>query len=196
MSKFLKRAFPAVRAAMAVAILAWAVSSTAMAVPLDDGSAAYDRGDYTTQPALAGSFDDAAAAMQRNDYQAAAQILRPLAEQGLADAQTMLGAMYNTGQGVALDHAEAVKWFRAAARQGDAGGQDSLGLAYEEGAGVSRDYLRAYMWYWLAATSGDAYADAFAQDRDKIAARMNKAQVAEAMGLAVKCRASNFKDCE
>ena len=59
----------------------------------------------------------------------------------------MLGAMYNTGQGVALDHAEAVKWFRAAARQGDAGAGQS-GLAYEESALAFPDHP-APMWYWL-----------------------------------------------
>ena len=40
------------------------------------------------------------------------------AEQGDADSQYILGFMYNNGQGVPQDHAEAVKWFRLAAEQG------------------------------------------------------------------------------
>lgn len=151
---------------------------------------------FTTGPAIADPLKDAAVAMQANDYETAARLLRPPAEQGVAEAQSMLGAMYNTGNGVSLDHKEAAKWFRLAAQQGEAGGQDGLGLAYEEGAGVSQDYVRAYMWYALAAASGDPYADAFAQHRDKIASKMTAAQIAEARTLAGKCQASKFKDCD
>jgi TPR repeat protein len=39
------------------------------------------------------------------------------AEQGDAEAQYYLGLMYDRGQGVPQDHAEAVKWLRRAAEQ-------------------------------------------------------------------------------
>ena len=41
--------------------------------------------------------------------------LRGRAEKGEADAQRYLGTMYRTGEGVAKDEVEAVKWYRKAA---------------------------------------------------------------------------------
>ena len=70
-----------------------------------------------TAPAWAG-FDEAVAAYQRGDYATAIRELRPLAEQGDADAQFNLGTMYGIGLGVPQDFAKAVKWYRKAAEQG------------------------------------------------------------------------------
>ena len=47
-----------------------------------------------TGGAAAGPFEDSAAAYQRGDYTTALQLLRPLAEQGDADAQYNLGVLY------------------------------------------------------------------------------------------------------
>ena len=65
-------------------------------------------------PAGAG-FDEGLAAYGRGDYETALREWRPLAEQGLAVAQFNLGLMYDEGQGVPQDYAEAVKWYRKAA---------------------------------------------------------------------------------
>ena len=45
---------------------------------------------------------------------------RSAAEQGDVDAQYNLGIMYNNGQGVPENKAEAVNWYRLAAEQGNA----------------------------------------------------------------------------
>ena len=58
-------------------------------------------------PARAG-FNDGVAAYNRGDYEAAYQVWLPLAWQGHATAQGNLGFMYDLGQGVRQDHAEAV----------------------------------------------------------------------------------------
>ena len=55
------------------------------------------------------------------------EALKAKAEQGDASAQFRLGFMYNTGEGVPQDDAEAVKWYRLAAEQGDASAQFNLG---------------------------------------------------------------------
>lgn len=55
------------------------------------------------------------------------------AEQGDADAQNNLGAMYAEGQGVRQDDTEAVRWFRQAADQGLAQAQFNLGAMYYKG---------------------------------------------------------------
>ena len=45
------------------------------------------------------------------------------AEQGNATAQYNLGVMYDNGQGVRQDDAQAVQWYRKAAEQGHAKAQ-------------------------------------------------------------------------
>ena len=64
--------------------------------------------------------------------------------------------MYDTGQGVAQDDAEMVKWYRLAAEQGHVTAQQGLGLRYEIGQGVAQDYAEAVKWLRLAAEQGDA----------------------------------------
>ena len=82
--------------------------------------------------------------------------LRRLAEQGDADAQYNLGVMYDNGEGVPEDNAEAVKWYRMAAEQGHAGTQFMLGLMYAYGDGVPEDDAEAVKWYRMAAEQGHA----------------------------------------
>ena len=84
--------------------------------------------------------------------------LRQAAEQGNANAQNNLGAMYATGQGVPQDDREAVKWYRMAAEQGDAYAQYNLGFAYANGEGVPEDDREAVKWYRMAAEQGLANA--------------------------------------
>ena len=60
------------------------------------------------------------------------------AEQGHAQAQFNLGAMYATGEGVLQDDAEAVKWYRMAAEQGHAMAQSNLGVMYDKGQGCPK----------------------------------------------------------
>ena len=50
------------------------------------------------------------------------QSIKERAEQGDAEAQSALGIMYDLGEGVPEDDAEAVKWYRKAAEQGNADG--------------------------------------------------------------------------
>jgi TPR repeat protein len=86
--------------------------------------------------------------------------LRQSAEQGDAKAQSRLGVAYISGDGIAKDSIEAVKWFRKAADQSYAMAQTNLGLAYAEGEGVAQNYEEAVKWFRLAAEQGDAeYAD-------------------------------------
>ena len=64
--------------------------------------------------AICGPFDDALAAAARGEYATALRLWRPLADEGDADAQYNLGVMYNNGDGVSRDYAEAMKWHREA----------------------------------------------------------------------------------
>ena len=129
----------------------------------------------------AGPLEDGQAAYAHNDYAAALQIWRPLADQGISDAQTDLGLMYYFGQGAPQSYAEAVKWTRKAADQGNAYAQNNLGAMYEIGQGVTQDYVLAHMWVDLAAAQGLQLGS---KNRDLVAAKMTPAQIAEAQGLA------------
>ena len=77
-----------------------------------------------------------------------------LAEQGDAEAQNNLGAMYYTGQGVRQDYAEAARWYRKAAEQGDVQAQYNLGLMYYNGQGVRQDLHLSKEWFGKACDGG------------------------------------------
>ena len=91
---------------------------------------------------------------KQKDFKAMLAILQPLAEQGDAKAQLILGAMYGDGRGVKQDYFEAVKWYRQAAEQGHADAQANLGSAYTAGRGVRQDYTEAVKWFKKAAENG------------------------------------------
>jgi len=76
------------------------------------------------------------------------------ANKGDAAAQFNLGVMYDEGDGVPEDDAEAVKWYRKAADQGLAEAQSNLGLMYANGKGVPEDDAEAVKWYREAADQG------------------------------------------
>jgi len=80
--------------------------------------------------------------------------LRQKAEQGDVSAQSVLGAMYVTGQGVPKDEAEAIKWLRKAAEQGEATAQYNLGNMYFDGLGVAKDEVEAARWLRKASEQG------------------------------------------
>ncbi len=104
-----------------------------------------------------------------------------LAMRGKPQAQYNLGLLYEQGQGVPQDYAQAIKWYRKAAKQGETSAQVRLGVLHEEGLGVPQDYAQAHMWFNLAAAQGDKKA---ASQRDQIAEKMSPFQIADAQQLA------------
>jgi TPR repeat protein len=104
-----------------------------------------------TTSGFAGSLEDAVAAWRQRDVAKTFELLRPLAEQGVAQAQWRLGMIYLTEQ---KNDAEAVKWFRKAADQDDDQGQWFLGNMYFSGWGVRKDEVEAASWYRKAADKG------------------------------------------
>jgi TPR repeat protein len=113
-------------------------------------------------PTLVSAQDDEAPAYKagqmaysRGDYTTAFNELQPLALEGNASAQALLGNMYLTGKGVPEDSTEAVRWLRLAADQGEVRAQISLTKMYLFGEGVPQDYAEAVRWMRLAADQGD-----------------------------------------
>jgi TPR repeat protein len=89
-----------IKTLLAGGLLVLALFGNAAASPFEDGDAAYRDGDYAT----------------------ALRILRPLADQGNAEAQAKLGLMYLGGEGLPQDYAQGVACFRKSADQGNADG--------------------------------------------------------------------------
>ena len=92
-----------------------------------------------------------------NDF----DIILKAAQQGNFPAQAKLGTMYATGQGVAQDYTEAVKWFRKAAEQGESISQNNLGAMYATGQGVPQNHEEAVNWFRKAADQGQAEGQLF-----------------------------------
>ena len=111
-----------------------------------------------SMPAWGQDFGAGVAAYNRGDYVAALEEWRPLAEQGNAKAQYNLGVMFDDGEGVPQDDAEAVRWYRRAAEQGVAKAQYNLGVMFDDGEGVPQDDAEAVRWYRRAAEQGVATA--------------------------------------
>ncbi len=115
------------------------------------------------------------------DYATALREFRPLAEQGVAEAQYSLGVLYDNGDGVPQDYGQSRHWWEKAATQGEAKVQYNLSVLYDSGDGVPQDLAQAHMWYNLGGASGDKEA---ATRRDALAIQMTHAQIDEAQKLA------------
>ena len=137
------------------------------------------------------TFQDGQDAYERGDYETAFEEWLPFAEQGLAKAQVRLGWMYNQGEGVPQDYAEAAKWYRLAADRhwGLAIARLNLGLLYEFGDGVPQDYVQAHMWFNLTVNAPHRYVAEQAienaiKSRDIVEGKMTSSEIEEAQRLA------------
>ncbi len=71
-------------------------------------------------------FARAQALYLAEDYEAAAVMMRPLAEHGHLQAQYALGYMYYFGLGVPRNEREAIRWLGVAAARGNAKAKTAL----------------------------------------------------------------------
>lgn len=85
------------------------------------------------RPVLAGPLEDGLAAYKKGDWDTAVRLLLPLAEKGDAQAQEKIGRLYDRGRGFPRNYAEAERWYRKAAEQGDAPAQSRLAFMYRSG---------------------------------------------------------------
>ncbi len=114
--------------------MAGVIETVSAASPLEEGAQAYDREDYTQ----------------------AIRILSPLAQSGDRDAQDLLGASYEEGQG---DFVTAALWYQKAAAQAQSDALTRLGELYEDGDGVPQDTQKALDCFEQAASLGDEDAE-------------------------------------
>ena len=103
------------------------------------------------------------------------------AKQGNADAQFVLGVMYNLGEGVLQDYKQAVYWWKKSAEQGNALAQHKLGVQYAKGQGVKKNILKAHMWFNISAYLGNTDAS---EARDDFSKYMTSQQIREVQRMA------------
>ena len=127
----------------------------------------------------------AAGAYERKDMATAVRIWKHWAERGNAEARTLLGAMYWSGEGVPRDHREAARLYLEAAKQGYARAQNDIGFMLGFGEGVPPpDKVEAYKWLSLAIAGYTAKnqdrLDQARKDLATLAGTMTHAQIVEA----------------
>jgi TPR repeat protein len=137
---------------------------------------------------LEADMRQAAGAYERKDMATAVRIWKVWADKGNAEARTLLGAMYWSGEGVPRNHTEAARLYLLAANQGYARAQNDIGFMYGFGEGIPpRNDVEAYKWLTLAIARYTARnqdrLDQAIKDKATLAARMTKAQVAESEKL-------------
>ena len=101
------------------------------------------------------SLETGRSAMRAKNPAAAVAAWKPGADAGLAENQYSMGLAYLTGDGLAKDTQQALRWIRLAAAQDLPDALSLLGAMYEEGTGVVADPHSAIDWYRKAAALGE-----------------------------------------
>ena len=160
--------------------LTFATAAGAIAGPLDDGLAAYGRGDFAVAMKLLQPLAEQGQAAALfwvgemhyqglggidKNYTTALVRLRKAADKGHGGALRRLGLMYERGYGVKKDAVEANRLYsmalpllRADAERGDQYAQSWLGIMYDLGSGLAKDAVKAGEWYRRSAEQGNALA--------------------------------------
>ena len=91
------------------------------------------------------------AAFEAKDYLNAFRLLKPIADQGDAEAQCLIGNMYQLGLGLERNVLEAVKWYKKSANQGYSVASNNLAEIFMVGdQGVAIAPAEAEKWYQKA----------------------------------------------
>ena len=126
---------PSRRLALALVALVLSASASAQSpngtAALDEGMAAYNRGDYP------GAF----------------RLLQAAVAQGSAEAMPNLGYLYARGHGVERDPAAALELYKRGAQAGDAEAMNAVGYRYN--FADNPDFERAAQWYCKAVLRGN-----------------------------------------
>jgi TPR repeat protein len=106
-------------------------------------------------------MNDAQKAYNAGSYNSAMFYALREAKQGSAEAEYMLGNMYNFGLGVKRDPQQAVHWYSKAITKGHKDAQLNLGVMFDKGDGVELDRRRALELYEDLANDGDPTAQLY-----------------------------------
>ncbi len=136
-------------------------------------------------------------AFERGDYQNALSIWESLAQQGDPNMAVLAGTIYDFGQGVPQNDAEALKWYLSAAEAGNGNGQYRAASIYARSSQVPPDYVQAYKWLTVAMKSLPQALSKNADELTSIQAETLRSEVAGLMSTAeigqAEAEAKNFK---
>ncbi len=94
-------------------------------------------------------------AFSEGEYGKALLLLKPLADEGVAEAIGMLGVAYQRGAGVEIDAEKAIELLEKAVDMGDAIAAYNLGLLYQNGMqGVDVNMAVSQRYFELANDMG------------------------------------------
>jgi len=118
---------------------------------------------FLAKPSIAGqmSEEDRAAvenALRDDDLASVFRRLLPFAEQDDAQAQYLIGRMYDRGEGTTQNFEQAGRWYGKAHDQGHQKAWRPLSEIYKSGVAVPTDLAEALAWHRRAADMGDVEA--------------------------------------
>ena len=100
-------------------------------------------------------FAEATARYRAGDHPGAAKLVQQAAEAGNPTATYEMGYLYENGDGLPQNMAEAARWFRKGAAMGEPRSESALGQLYEQGQQVPNDWVAAAGWYIKGAKQDD-----------------------------------------
>lgn len=89
--------------------------------------------------------------IQNLDYKKAQELLKPLSNKNVSEAQYLLGILHLEGKGYPVDAVKAADLFATAAQSNNADAQLKLGYLYMEGNGVTKSLDNSRFWIGKAA---------------------------------------------
>ncbi|MDT7042135.1 tetratricopeptide repeat protein [Candidatus Nitronereus thalassa] len=105
-----------------------------------------------------GQFNLALALGDQGDFEGEYTWARRAADLRYAEAEYLMGQMFENGDGRPVDLQESFTWYQKAAEQGYALAQLKLGEFYQYGNGREENFQEAKKWYEAAAENGEGEA--------------------------------------
>lgn len=140
-------------------------------------------------------MDEGLDAASIGDYAKAVAEIKPLADQGDAQAQYYMGYLNHYGYLTGTpDETEAASWFLKAAEQGEPRAQNYLGMIHEKGAGTKQDLIAAHMWRSISARNPKAaYRDSLytLKSIQELERKMKPEEIAKAREMAAAWKPKN-----
>jgi hypothetical protein len=115
------------------------------------------------------------------------------AKEAHLNAQTLLGILYDRGEGVRADAERAMQWYLLAAEGGSNIAQTNLALGFRDGKGVPQNYGKAGLWLWISAENGSEIGLKWLENAQT---NMSPEQFAEGQLRVRACIESFYKDCD
>ena len=101
------------------------------------------------------NLEEGLAAFEAGDYTNAFRLLKPVADQGDAEAQCIIANIYHLGLGKTRSVSEAIKWYVRSAEQGYGVASNNLAGIFMTGDdGVAVDQDEAKTWHCKAIEQG------------------------------------------